>query len=77
MEAIHYALGDYDVVLIVDMPDAVSGAALGLRVSASRLVRTEKRRRCSPSKKRIARWASQLTIARLAGSKADAHQWRG
>jgi uncharacterized protein with GYD domain len=40
LEALYYALGDHDVVLIVDMPDVVSGAALGLRVSASGLVRT-------------------------------------
>lgn len=41
LESIYYALGDYDVVLIVDMPDVISGAALGLRVSASGLVRTK------------------------------------
>lgn len=41
LEAIYYALGDHDVVLIVDMPDVISGAALGLRVSASGLVRTK------------------------------------
>jgi len=41
VEAFYYALGDHDVVLIVDMPDVVSGAALGLRVSASGLVRTK------------------------------------
>jgi len=41
LEAIYYALGDYDVMLIVDMPDVVSGAALGLRVSSSGLVLTK------------------------------------
>jgi uncharacterized protein with GYD domain len=41
LEALYYALGDHDVVLIVDMPDVVSGAALGLSVSASGLVRTK------------------------------------
>jgi uncharacterized protein with GYD domain len=41
LEAIYFALGEYDVVLIVDMPDIVSGAALGLRVSATGLVRTK------------------------------------
>jgi len=41
VEACYYALGDHDVVLIVDMPDVISGAALGLRVSASGLVRTK------------------------------------
>ncbi len=41
LEAIYYALGEHDVVLIVDMPDVISGAALGLRVSSSGLVRTK------------------------------------
>lgn len=41
LEAIYFALGDHDVLLIVDMPDVVSGAALGLRVSSSGLVRTK------------------------------------
>lgn len=41
LEAMYYALGDHDVLLIVDMPDVVSGAALGLRVSSSGLVRTK------------------------------------
>ena len=41
LDALYFSLGDHDVVLIVDMPDAVSGAALGLRVSASGLVRTK------------------------------------
>ena len=40
VEAMYFALGEFDVLLIVDMPDLVSGAALGLRVSASGLVRT-------------------------------------
>jgi uncharacterized protein with GYD domain len=37
----YFALGEHDVLLIVDMPDVVSGAALGLRVSATGLVRTK------------------------------------
>jgi uncharacterized protein with GYD domain len=41
VEALYYSLGDHDVLLIVDMPDVVSGAALSLRVSASGLVRTK------------------------------------
>jgi len=41
LDAIYYALGDHDVLLIVDVPDLVSGAALGLRVSATGLVRTK------------------------------------
>ena len=40
IECMYFALGEYDVLLIVDMPDAVSGAALGLRVSATGRVRT-------------------------------------
>jgi uncharacterized protein with GYD domain len=41
VEAMYFALGDHDVVLIVDMPDIVSGAALSLAVSATGLVRTK------------------------------------
>jgi uncharacterized protein with GYD domain len=41
VEAMYFALGEHDVLLIVDMPDVVSGAALGLRVSATGLVRTK------------------------------------
>jgi len=41
VEGMYFALGEYDVLLIVDMPDVVSGAALGLRVSATGLVRTK------------------------------------
>ena len=40
LEAMYFTLGEHDVLLIVDMPDAVNGAALGLRVSATGLVRT-------------------------------------
>jgi uncharacterized protein with GYD domain len=40
VDAMYFALGEHDVLLIVDMPDVVSGAALGLRVSATGLVRT-------------------------------------
>jgi uncharacterized protein with GYD domain len=40
VESMYFALGDQDVVLIVDMPDVVSGAALSVRVSSSGLVRT-------------------------------------
>jgi uncharacterized protein with GYD domain len=41
VDAMYFALGEHDVLLIVDMPDVVSGAALGLRVSATGLVRTK------------------------------------
>ena len=41
VEAMYFALGDRDVVLIVDVPDLVTGAALSLAVSASGLVRTK------------------------------------
>jgi len=40
LEAMYYTLGDRDVVLIVDMPDISSEAALSLGVSATGLVRT-------------------------------------
>jgi uncharacterized protein with GYD domain len=35
IEAMYYAYGDTDVVLIVDMPDPVSGLALSLAANAS------------------------------------------
>ena len=41
LEGMYFALGEYDVLLIVDLPDVISGAALGLRVSATGLVRTK------------------------------------
>ena len=41
VEAMYFALGEHDVLLIVDMPDVVSGAALGLKVSGTGLVRTK------------------------------------
>jgi uncharacterized protein with GYD domain len=40
MECLYFAFGDDDVVTIVDFPDNVSAAAVGLTVSASGLVRT-------------------------------------
>ena len=41
VDAMYFAFGEHDVLLILDMPDVVSGAALGLRVSATGLVRTK------------------------------------
>jgi len=41
LEAMYFALGDRDVILIVDVPDIVTGAALSLTTSASGLVRTK------------------------------------
>lgn len=40
LESMHFSLGDYDVVLIVDVPDIIAGTALAVAVSASGLVRT-------------------------------------
>ena len=39
MEAFYYAYGDYDVYVIVDLPNATSGLALSLAVNASGAVR--------------------------------------
>jgi uncharacterized protein with GYD domain len=41
VEALYYALGERDIVIIADLPDAVSAAALGLAVSVTGLVRTK------------------------------------
>ena len=40
LDAIYYCLGENDVILIVDMPDHVSAAALGSTACASGMVRT-------------------------------------
>jgi uncharacterized protein with GYD domain len=41
VEAMYFALGEHDVVIIADLPDVVSAAALSLGVSATGLVRTK------------------------------------
>jgi uncharacterized protein with GYD domain len=41
LDAIYYCLGENDVILIVDMPDHVSAAALGSTACASGMVRTK------------------------------------
>jgi uncharacterized protein with GYD domain len=40
LEGFYYALGDRDVIAIVDLPNAVSATALALTASATGLVRT-------------------------------------
>ena len=40
LEAMYFCFGEYDAVLIADLPDNVSAAAIGLTTSASGLVRT-------------------------------------
>jgi uncharacterized protein with GYD domain len=40
LDAMYYAFGDYDVVLIADAPDNLSVAALNLNVCSSGLART-------------------------------------
>jgi uncharacterized protein with GYD domain len=40
VEALYFALGEHDVVMIVEMPDVASAAALALGVSSTGLVRT-------------------------------------
>jgi uncharacterized protein with GYD domain len=41
LEAMYFSLGQHDVILIVDVPDVVSGAALSFAASATGLVRTK------------------------------------
>ena len=41
VEAFYYALGDRDVITIVDLPNAVSATALALGASSTGLVRTK------------------------------------
>jgi uncharacterized protein with GYD domain len=40
LESMHYALGEYDVVIIAEAPDAVAASALSLAASATGLVHT-------------------------------------
>ena len=40
LESAYYALGEYDVVIIADLPDNVAASALSLTASATGLVRT-------------------------------------
>jgi uncharacterized protein with GYD domain len=41
VEAMYFALGDHDVIVIADLPNAVAATAIALGVSASGLVRTK------------------------------------
>jgi uncharacterized protein with GYD domain len=41
LDCIYYALGQYDTISIIDMPDNVSAAALSFTISASGLMRTK------------------------------------
>ena len=40
LESMHYAFGQDDAIVIIDLPDNVSASALSLAVSASGMVRT-------------------------------------
>ncbi len=41
LEAFYFSLGDYDVVSIMDLPDASAAAAYAITISASGAVRTK------------------------------------
>ena len=41
LEGMYFAMGEHDAVLIVDVPDLVTAAAVSLSVSAAGLVRTK------------------------------------
>jgi uncharacterized protein with GYD domain len=41
LEAFYYTLGERDVIALLDLPDAVTAASLGLTISATGLVRTK------------------------------------
>ena len=40
LESMYYALGEYDVVIVADLPDNIAASALSLAASATGLVRT-------------------------------------
>lgn len=41
VESLYYAFGEHDVIVVLDVADNVSAAAIAIRVSASGLVRTK------------------------------------
>jgi uncharacterized protein with GYD domain len=41
LEAMYFALGEYDVVMIADIPDQLSAAALAIQACSSGLVRSK------------------------------------
>jgi len=41
LEAMYYTFGEYDAMVIVDLPDNVSAAAISLAAASSGLVRTK------------------------------------
>lgn len=41
VEAIYYSFGEYDVILVAELPDNITAAAVSVRVSGSGLVRTK------------------------------------
>ena len=41
MDAMYFCLGENDVIVIADVPDHITAAALGMAASASGLVRTK------------------------------------
>lgn len=41
LEGIYWCLGEYDAVVLVEVPDTASGVALALAASASGMVRTK------------------------------------
>jgi uncharacterized protein with GYD domain len=48
VEAFYYAFGDNDVFLIIELPDAITAAAVGLRVNGAGLVRVSMTALLSP-----------------------------
>ncbi|MCJ7467540.1 MAG: GYD domain-containing protein, partial [Maribacter sp.] len=48
VEAFYYSFGDSDVFLIVELPDEITAAAVGLRVNAAGLVRVSMTALLSP-----------------------------
>ena len=41
VEAVYFALGEYDIVVIADLPDIISATALSVGIAASGLVRAK------------------------------------
>lgn len=63
LDSMHFALGERDVIIVVDLPDTIAAAALGAAVAGSGLVST--------------RATALLTVAEMDQALARTANYRG
>lgn len=63
LDSMHFALGERDVIIVVDLPDTAAAAALGVAVTASGLASTQT--------------TALLTVAEMDQSLAKSPAYRG